>query len=168
MDGDNGLNIRNWGYYEPATSFKSHLGLQLMSSMPEKPLIGGRNAAVLSATNGAFHHRDIGMSHATYPMEYVRDAWISSQRDKYMNMIPTNHNYGSIPETSSAHQIQMIPPPELPKEEREVEEEAVVEKATGGSRKKRQSPKVPKSPKAKKSKRGPRVPKNENAPTVHR
>lgn len=168
MDGDNGLNIRNWGYYEPATSFKSHLGLQLMSSMPEKPLIGGRNAAVLSATNGAFHHRDIGMSHATYPMEYTRDAWISSYRDKYMNMIPTNHNYGGIPETSSAHQIQMIPPPELPKEERAVEEEPVVEKATGGSRKKRQSPKVPKSPKAKKSKRGPRVPKNENAPTVHR
>ncbi|QCD92364.1 GAGA-binding transcriptional activator [Vigna unguiculata] len=168
MDGDNGLNIRNWGYYEPATSFKSHLGLQLMSSMPEKPLIGGRNAAVLSGTNGAFHHRDIGMSHATYPMEYTRDAWISSYRDKYMNMIPTNHNYGGIPETSSAHQIQMIPPPELPKEEREVEEEPVVEKVTGGTRKKRQSPKVPKAPKAKKSKRGPRVPKNENAPTVHR
>ncbi|KAJ8748339.1 hypothetical protein K2173_001758 [Erythroxylum novogranatense] len=28
---DDALNIRNWGYYEPA--FKGHLGLQLMSSM---------------------------------------------------------------------------------------------------------------------------------------
>nr|KYP41185.1 hypothetical protein KK1_037445 [Cajanus cajan] len=140
MDGDNGLNIRNWGYYEPA--IKSHLGLQLMSSMPEKPLIGGRNAAVLSGTNGAFHHRDIGMHQATYPTEYMRDAWISSQRDKYMNMIPTNHNYG-------------------------VEEAPVVEKPNG-TRKKRQGPKVPKSPKAKKPKRGPRTPKDENTPSVQR
>ncbi|TKY44853.1 BASIC PENTACYSTEINE1 [Spatholobus suberectus] len=167
MDGDNGLNIRNWGYYEPATSFKSHLGLQLMSSMPEKPLIGGRNAAVLSGTNGAFHHRDIGMPQATYSMEYMRDAWISSQRDKYVNMIPTNHNYGGIPETSSAHQIQMIQAPELPKEEKPVEEAPAVEKANG-TRKKRQGPKVPKSPKAKKPKRGPRAPKDENAPAVQR
>ncbi|KAL2344174.1 hypothetical protein Fmac_005459 [Flemingia macrophylla] len=170
MDGDNGLNIRNWGYYEPA--IKSHLGLQLMSSMQEKPLIGGRNAAVLSGANGAFHHREIGhrdisMHQATYPMEYMRDAWISSQRDKYMNMIPTNHSYGGIPETSSAHQIQMIQAPELPKEEKPEEEEAVVEKANG-ARKKRQGPKVPKSPKSKKPKRGPRTPKDENTPSVQR
>ncbi|KAH1241395.1 Protein BASIC PENTACYSTEINE1 [Glycine max] len=97
----------------------------------------------------------------------MRDAWIS-QRDKYMNMIPTNHNYGGIPETSSAHQIQMIPPLELPKEERPVEEAPVVEKSNGGTRKKRQGPKVPKSPKAKKPKRGPRAPKDENAPSVQR
>ncbi|KAK7270671.1 hypothetical protein RJT34_25993 [Clitoria ternatea] len=167
MDGDNGLNIRNWGYYEPAASFKSHLGLQLMSSMPEKPMTGGRNAAVLSTNNGGFHHRDIGMPPATYPMEYMRDAWISRQGSKYMNMIPTNHNYVGVPETSSAHQMQMIPPPELPKEEKPLEEEPAVEKMNGTT-KKRQGPKVPKSPKTKKPKRGPRVPKDENAPTVQR
>ncbi|KAE9588274.1 putative transcription factor GAGA-Binding-like family [Lupinus albus] len=166
MDGDNGLNIRNWGYYEPATSFKSHLGLQLMSSMPEKPLLGTRNAVVLSGNHGGFHHRDIGMSHAAYPMDYMRDAWISSQREKYMNMIPTNLTYGGIPETSSAHHMQMIQPPKDPKEERAIEEEPVVEKVSGTS-KKRQS-KVPKSPKAKKPKRGPRVPKDDGAPSVQR
>ena len=66
MDGDNGLNIRNWGYYEATMYFKSHLGLQLMSSMPEKPLLGGRNATVLfgsgsGTTNAPFQHREIGM-----------------------------------------------------------------------------------------------------------
>ncbi|MED6191823.1 hypothetical protein PIB30_004034 [Stylosanthes scabra] len=101
-------------------------------------------------------------------MDYMRDAWISSQREKYMNMIPTNPSYGSIPETSSTHHMQMIPPPELSvKEERQVEEVPVVEKPNSTG-KKRQGPKVPKSPKAKKPKRGPRVPKDENAPTVQR
>lgn len=173
MDGDNGLNIRNWGYYEPATSFKSHLGLQLMSTMPEKPMFGGRNAAVLSGANGAFHnhhHRDIGMPQAaTYPMEYMRDAWISSQRDKYMHMIPTNPSYGGIPETSTAHHIQMIPPPELSKEESPIDEAvAPVAEKVKGTGKKRQGPKLPKSPKAKKPKRGPRLPKDENAASVLR
>ncbi|KAE9600204.1 hypothetical protein Lal_00045607 [Lupinus albus] len=166
MDGDNGLNIRNWGYYEPATSFKSHLGLQLMSSMPEKPLLGARNAAVLSGNHGGFHHRDIGMPHATYPMDNMRDAWISSQREKFMNMIPTNPTYGDIPETSSAYHMQMIQPPEVPKEERAIEEEPVVDKVNSTS-KKRQG-KVPRSPKVKKSKRGPHMLKDENAPSVQR
>ncbi|KAK7291336.1 hypothetical protein RIF29_06395 [Crotalaria pallida] len=168
MDGDNGLNIRNWGYYEPATSYKSHLGLQLMSSMPEKPLLGSRNAAVLSGANGAFHHRDIGMPHG-YPMDYMRDAWISSQREKYMNMnmIPTNPSYSVTPETSSAHPIQMILPTEVQKDDGAVEEVPIVEMANSTG-KKRQGAKVPKSPKAKKPKRGPRVPKDENAPSVQR
>ncbi|PNX96905.1 protein basic pentacysteine1-like, partial [Trifolium pratense] len=171
MDGDNGLNISNWGYYEPVSSFKSHLGLQLMPSMPEKPLLGSHNAAVLSGSNGPFRNRDIGLPQTTYPMDYMRDAWISSQRDnKYMNMnmIPTNPpGYSSIPEASSAHPIQMIRPPELVKEERPTEEAPVVEKSNGTG-KKRQGPKVPKSPKAKKPKRGPRVPKDENSPSVQR
>lgn len=171
MDGDNGLNIRNWGYYEPATSFKSHLGLQLMSSMPEKPMLGGRNAAVSSTTsNGPFHHRDIGMPQATYQMDYMRDAWINSQREKYMNMIPTNSSYGVIPQTSVAPpHMQVIQPPQLLKEENPMEEAPVVEnEKANGTGKKRQGSKVPKSPKAKKPKRGPRVPKDENNPSVQR
>ncbi|OIW16063.1 hypothetical protein TanjilG_04598 [Lupinus angustifolius] len=106
------------------------------------------------------------MPHAAYPMDYMRDVWISSQREKYMNMIPTNLTYGGIPETSSAHHMQMIQPPKDQKEERAIEEEPVVEKVSGTG-KKRQS-KVPKSPKAKKPKRGPRVPKDERAPSVQR
>ncbi|KAJ7970222.1 GAGA-binding protein [Quillaja saponaria] len=167
MDGDNGLNIRNWGYYEPTTSLKSHLGLQLMSSMPEKPLIGGRNAAILAGTNAAFHHRDIGVSPVSYPMEYMRDAWIS-QREKLLNMIPGNPNYVVFPEMSSAHHMQMVQhqQPDLAKDERPMEE-TVIEKPNGAN-KKRQGPKAPKTPKAKKPKRGTRVPKDENNPSVPR
>ncbi|KAJ7975301.1 GAGA-binding protein [Quillaja saponaria] len=167
MDGDNSLSMRNWGYYEPTASLKSHLGLQLMSPMPEKPLLGGRNAAILASTNAAFHHRDIGVSPTAYPMEYMRDAWIS-HRDKFLNMIPGNPNYAVIPETSSAHHMQMVhhQQPDLSKDEEPVEE-PVIEKPNGTS-KKRQGPKAPKSPKAKKPKRGPRVPKDENSPSVPR
>ncbi|KAL5097838.1 hypothetical protein RYX36_002165 [Vicia faba] len=114
--------------------------------MLEKPLLKGRDVAVLSGSNGAFHHRDIGLPQTTYPMDYMRDAWFSSDRDnKYMNvnMIPTNPptSYSSMPETSSAHHIQMIRPPELVKEEKPMEKE-------------------------KKPKRGPSVPKDENTPFV--
>ncbi|KAK4283352.1 hypothetical protein QN277_000310 [Acacia crassicarpa] len=167
MDSDNGLDMRNWGYYEPTTSFKNHLGLQLMSSMPEKPILGGRSVPVFPGNNNvAFHHRTIGMPQATYPMDYMREAWIS-QREKFMNMIPTNPtNYAVIPETSSAHHMQLVQPPDLTKEERLVEE-APAEKINGTS-KKRQGPKLPKSPKAKKPKRGPRAPKDENTLSVQR
>lgn len=167
MDGDNGLNIRNWGYYEPTTSsFKSHLGLQLMPSMPEKPMLGGRNASVFAGANVAFQIRDIGMPPATYPMDYMRDAWISP-REKFLNMIPTNQtNYAVVPEASSAHHMQLTQPPDLSKEERPAEE-APVEKVCGTG-KKRQGSKMPKSPKAKKPKKGPRVPKDENCRSVQR
>ncbi|KAI4347316.1 hypothetical protein L6164_008135 [Bauhinia variegata] len=179
MDGDNSLNIRNWGYYEPTTSLKNHLGLQLMSSLPEKPLLGVRNAAILSGASGAFHPRDMGMPQVTYPMDYTRNPWIYHQRDKFVNMIPTNLTYASaMPETSSAHHLQMIQPPDFSKEERPMPptpppplpppvEETPAEK-TNGSNKKRQGPKAPKSPKAKKPKRGPRAPKDENNPSVQR
>ncbi|OIW21271.1 hypothetical protein TanjilG_31386 [Lupinus angustifolius] len=172
MDGDNGLNMRNWGYYEATTPFKNHLGLQLMSSMPEKqPLLGARNAVA------PFHHRDVGMSQPAYPMEYMRNAWIGhSHRDRFMNMninmIPTNHNYSLAPETSSAHQIQMVEeqqqPTELSEEETPTEEETPVEKVNGTGKKRGKGSKVPKALKAKKTKRGPREPKDENAPSVQR
>lgn len=170
MDGDNGLDTRNWGYYEPANSFKNHLGLHLMPSVPEKPMFGGRNAAVLAGNNNvAFHHRAFGMPQASYPMDYMREAWMN-QREKFLNMIPpASANYSVIPETSSGHSMQLVQPVDLRKEERPlvVVEEAPVETVNGPSRK-RQGPKVPKSPKAKKPKRGPRVPKDENAHSVQR
>ncbi|KAI4352062.1 hypothetical protein L6164_006348 [Bauhinia variegata] len=171
MDGD--LNIRNWGYYEPTTSLKSHLGLQLMSSLPEKPLLGARSSAVLSGGSEAFHPRDMGMPQATYPMDYTRNVWMY-QREKLLNMTPTNPIYTPVMlETSSAHHMPMIQPPDLSKEERlpapapPPMEETPFEK-TNGSNKKRQGPKAPKSSKAKKLKRGPRVPKDENNPSVQR
>ncbi|XP_030939395.1 protein BASIC PENTACYSTEINE2-like [Quercus lobata] len=170
MDGDNSLNMRNWGYYEPTTSLKGHLGLQLMSSIPEKPLIGGRNAAVMAGgNNGAFHHRDIGVSHSTFPMDYMRDAWIN-QREKFINVLPTpSPNYSVLPETSSAHHMQMVQqPPDLSNDERIIStEETVVEKENGPI-KKRQGAKPPKSPKEKKAKRAPRATKAESSPSAPR
>ncbi|KAF8389658.1 hypothetical protein HHK36_024177 [Tetracentron sinense] len=70
MDDDGGLNIRNWGYYEP--SLKGHLGLQLMSNMAErdtKSLLSRRDSAVMVSANGAFlHERD------TKPLLSRRDS----------------------------------------------------------------------------------------------
>ncbi|OIW03373.1 hypothetical protein TanjilG_31820 [Lupinus angustifolius] len=171
MDGDNGLNMRNWGYYEATTPFKNHLGLQLMSSMPEKqPLLGARNAAA-----APFHRRDTGMLQPAYPMEYMRDAWIGhNHRDKFMNinMIPTNNNYSVVPETSSAHQMQMVDvqsqPADQSEEETPVEEEPPVEMVNGTGKKRGKGAKVPKASKAKKPKRGPREPKDENTTSVQR
>ncbi|KAF5469251.1 hypothetical protein F2P56_013341 [Juglans regia] len=155
MDGDNSLRMRHWGYYEPA---RSHLGLQLMSSIPEKPLIGGRNAVAMASGNGAFQHRDLGVSHSGFPMEFVRDAWIN-QRERYINVLPGYPGYGGLPETSSAHHVDMVLPPDLPKEEKTVSaEETGIEKENGPI-KKRRAVKAPKSPKEKKTKRAPRPPK---------
>lgn len=177
MDGDNSLNMRNWGYYEPTTTLKGHLGLQLMSSIPpEKPLIGGRNAAVMASGNGgAFHHRDIGVSHSTYSMEYMRDAWMVNHREKYINVLAPNGNpgYAVLPETSSSssphHMQQMVQPPDLSKDETMVstEETMGIEKDNGPI-KKRQGAKAPKSPKAKKPKRAPRAPKADSSSSVPR
>ncbi|KAJ4851498.1 hypothetical protein Tsubulata_026249 [Turnera subulata] len=170
MDGE---NMRNWGYYEPVTSIKSHLNLQLMSTIPEKPLLGSRNAAaVMASANAGYHHRDMGFSQAMFNMDYMRDAWISP-REKYLNVMPGNSNYAMMPETPPIHQMQMYQQPEVVKDERleqEEEEQAPVEEKVNvvSSSKKRQGPKAPKSPKAKKGKRGPRAPKAEGSPSVQR
>lgn len=170
MDGDNSLNMRNWGYYEPTATMRG-LGLNLMSSVPEKPLFDSRNAAVMTASNGgAYHHRDLGPSQTMYPMDYMRDAWMNP-REKFFNAISGNHNYSMIPETSTAHHMQMVQPPDLSKDERATQVEQVGtgnEIMENGTSKKRPGPKGPKSPKPKKAKRGPRVPKAETTPSVPR
>ncbi|KAK4567378.1 hypothetical protein RGQ29_003253 [Quercus rubra] len=172
MDGDNSLNMRNWGYYEPPTpSLKGHLGLQLMSSMPqEQQIIRGRNAMVIATgNNGTLHHRDIGVSHSAFPMDYMRDAWIN-QREKFINVLPTpNPGYSVLPETSSSHHMQMVQqPPDMSKDERmiSVEETGVV--TENGPIKKRQAAKAPKTPKEKKAKRALRAPKAESSPSTPR
>ncbi|GMP92783.1 hypothetical protein CsSME_00042866 [Camellia sinensis var. sinensis] len=70
---DDGLNMRNWGYYEQP-SLKGHLGLQLMSSMAErdtKPFLSGRDHGVILNPNGAFHPRDCAVSEAPVHMDYI-------------------------------------------------------------------------------------------------
>jgi hypothetical protein len=169
MDEDHSLDIRNWGYYEP-TSVKGSVGLQLMSpTMPEKPLLGSRSKTIMKSVKGGFHHRDIGVSPSMFPMEYMRGAWIG-QREKFLKMLPGNHNYAEVlPETSAARHMQMFQPPYSANDETldQVEDAGVVEKANGPE-KKRQHPKALKSLKAKKGKRGPQVPKPDGSPSAQR
>lgn len=161
---DDALNMRNWGYYEQ--SFKGHLGLQLMSSMTErdtKPFLPGRDPTVMVSANGAFHPRDCMVSDAPVPMNYMRDSWVN-QRDKFLNMLPANHNYAVLPETSGAHSLQMLQPPDTSRDERVGRIEEPVVKQESGPSKKRQSGGTPKVPKVKK----PRKPKDNNNSSVPR
>ncbi|KAK4768172.1 hypothetical protein SAY87_003313 [Trapa incisa] len=179
MDGDNGFNMRNWGYYDAAPSFRSHLGLQLMSHMPEKPLLDTRTANSLVGpwNSGPFNfpHRDFGASQMMFPMDYMRNTSINSNnRDKFLNILPVNNSYSMTPEASSMahHHMQMVQPPELVREERGLmdgveEVGAVVESQVNEpSKKRQQGPKAQKSPKPKRAKKAPGVPKPEKAAAI--
>ncbi|CAN0909184.1 Protein BASIC PENTACYSTEINE1 [Linum grandiflorum] len=112
-------NLRNWGgYYEPPPSFKAHLSLQLTSNMTDrdtKHFLPGcdSNSIMLNVNSGGgapFYPRE---SHV--PLDYMRDSWSSNQRDnKYPNLLPPpHHNYAPFaPETSTAHSLQVLPPPD--------------------------------------------------------
>ncbi|KAK9091407.1 hypothetical protein Sjap_024584 [Stephania japonica] len=168
MDDDNGLGIRNWGYYEPTV--KGNLGLQLMSTMVDrdtKSFLAGRDssAAVMMNANGGYHHhRECGVLESSLPMEYVRDGWFS-QRDRLLHVLPGNANFPVLSESSGSHGLQMLPQRSSPKEERVVRMDEVGSKREGPL-KKRAGGRAPKSPKAKKPKRV--VPKDETNSTVQR
>ncbi|GMP92785.1 hypothetical protein CsSME_00042868 [Camellia sinensis var. sinensis] len=165
---DDGLNMRNWGYYEP-TSLKGHLGLQLMSSMAErdtKPFLSGRDHGVILSPNGAFHPRDCTVSEAPVHMDYMRDSWVN-HRDKFLNMLPGNPNFMVLPEPSATHPLQILQPPDTSNDERVVMEDQGVRKE-GGSLKKRTGGSTPKAPKPKKTKKGPSVPKENGNSSVQR
>uniref|UniRef100_A0A5B6ZAA7 GAGA-binding transcriptional activator n=1 Tax=Davidia involucrata TaxID=16924 RepID=A0A5B6ZAA7_DAVIN len=150
---DDGLNMRNWGYYEP--SLKGHLGLQLMSSVTErntKPFLSGRDHTVMISANGAFHPRDCVVSEAPVHMDYVRDSWVN-QRDKFLNMLPGNPNF--------THPMQILQPPDSSKDVRVGMEDPGIRKEVGPL-KKRTGGNTPKTPKMKKTKKGPSVPKEDN------
>jgi len=113
MDDDGGLNMRSWGYFEQP--LKGSLGLQLMSNVAAerdtKPLL----------SNGGFLHRDCVVPESSVPMNFVRDGWIHHNRDnsKILHVLPMNHQgYGVLSDTSGAHTIQMLQPPNPPKEEK--------------------------------------------------
>lgn len=171
MDGDGGLNMRNWGYYDPPMK---HLNLQLMSNMADrKPLLGSRESALIANTNGGFHQRDYGVPSSHYhQVDYMRDAWIHRD-NKFFNMLPTSHNYAAVPTETSAptthhhnhnhshHPMQMLrqqPPESSSNEERILRTEPVTE-INNGPLKKRSAGKTDKAPKTKKPKKTPSCPK---------
>ncbi|PIN19688.1 hypothetical protein CDL12_07629 [Handroanthus impetiginosus] len=193
MDGNGNMNLRNWGFFEPpTTTLKSHLGLQLMSSMSEKPLFGGavrdnqhtQPSPMMASTNGGpfHHHRVGGISESHISMDY----WMSQNREKYLNVLSGNHhhayyqsNFGVSPETSSAHSIQLPQQVNLSKNENVISEveEMCEERDNGGGGssgavavKKRGAGKVPNcAPKEKKPRtKAPRATRDEPTPSVPR
>ncbi|CAH9146480.1 unnamed protein product [Cuscuta epithymum] len=91
---DDGLNLRNWGYYEP--SHKGHLGLQLLSSpfdVDTKPFLPGRNSnSSMIVSNGLYHPLDSIVSQIPIThIDYIREGWIN-HRDKFLHMF-TGHPY---------------------------------------------------------------------------
>ncbi|CAI9757315.1 unnamed protein product [Fraxinus pennsylvanica] len=194
MDGNGSMNLRNWGFLERATTtLKSHLGLQLMSSMAEKPLFGGDvhdhhdvipSGVMASINGGPFHHHRVGgISESHIPIDYTRDNWMNHGREKYVDSLPGNQhhgyyqlNYGLLPMASSTHSIQMSQQINIDKNENFIPqmEEVSKEGENGGNggalNKKRGGGKVPKSlTKEKKPKiRAPRAPREVSSPSVQR
>ncbi|XP_051113612.1 protein BASIC PENTACYSTEINE2-like [Andrographis paniculata] len=184
MDGDGNMNLRNWGFLEPpGRTVNSHLGLQLISPIVEKPLFGGASRdlqqapqlPVMASTNGGpfHHHRVGGLSESYVPMDY----WMNANREKYFSVLSGNHthgyyqsNYGAAPspETSAAQSIQMPQQIPLPKNENDVSRMDVseVQDDNGCGEavvKKKRSGKVAKCPPKEKKQRTttPRLPKAE-------
>ncbi|XP_059647165.1 protein BASIC PENTACYSTEINE2-like [Cornus florida] len=172
MDGgDGGINMRNWGFYEPSAALKGHLGLELMPTVSEKPLLGGRDhpAVMATANIGAYHHRVCGVSESPMSMDFMRDAWMH-HRENYLNVLPGSHhpNFAVLPETSRAHPVQMIHQPESSNEKRVAQMEVTVpKKESEGPLNKRSGSRAKKSPKTKKPKKSPRMPRDECSPSVH-
>ncbi|PSR89138.1 Protein BASIC like [Actinidia chinensis var. chinensis] len=183
MDGNSGMNMRNWDFYEPPMAVKSHLGLQLMSSGAEKPLLGLRSHLpdVMADANsepfnhhmptngGPFHHGVGGFFESPMPMDYV---WINHNREKYLNPLHGNHrhaNFSVLPETSGVHHMQMLQPTESPKDESIARmEETSAERESVGPLKKRPGSKTPKSPKPKKAKKAHRSPRDDGSGSMQR
>jgi len=131
--------MRNWGYYEP--SLKGHLGLQLMSPMAErdtKPFFSGRDhhAALLNSNRG-YHTRDTVVSEAPLHMDYMRGSWVN-QRERFLNMLPGNPNYGIMPnpEPSASHAMHILQPPDSPEDQKVGIEDPGIAKEAGSSKKK--------------------------------
>lgn len=157
---DDGLNIHNWGYYEPSP--KGHLGFHLMTSMPNrdlKPFLPSRDNPVMVNANGAFHHhRECVVSEPPAHVDYLRDIGISP-RERYLQMLPGNPTFSFLAEPSGTHPVQNLQLPNSSKDPRVGVEDPSVRKEGGGPMKKRNGGATPKAPKAKKTKKGPSVPK---------
>ncbi|URD86246.1 GAGA-binding protein [Musa troglodytarum] len=152
-DGDGGLDIRNWGYYEQ--TWKGNLGLHLMSSVVErdtKPLL----------SNGGFLHRLCGVSEPLVAMDVTRDGWIhqfSDDHNKILHMLPVNHHHhhndsycGALPDPLTPETLQMLQLPEPPKDDNF----PVIDRPVGENEtplKKRSKGRPQKFPKPKKSKK---------------
>lgn len=165
---DDGLNMRNWGYYEP--SFKEHLGLQLMSPIVDhrdtKPFLSPRENPIIMNTNMTPYHRTSLQSEPPIPLHYMRDGWI--QRERLLHMLPGNPNFSIIPDTSTSQSMHMMPPPDSTKDLGMTPEDLTPGGCdsgggggggSGGGSLKKKAASTPKQPRAKKPKKAPSIPK---------
>nr|ADV59369.1 GAGA-binding transcriptional activator [Artemisia annua] len=179
---DDGLNIRNWGYYEPP-SFKEHLGLQLMSPMIDhrdtKPFLSPREHPIMVNPNGVmpYHHnhlRNSVVNESPLPMQYMRDGWI--QRDRHHHMHPGNNNYPLIHDSSGSQSMHMMHQLDPSKNHGMMMEDSAEcgggDSGSGGSGsgvqlKRRSGPAVtnPKQPRAKKPRKTSSIPKENGNPS---
>ncbi|CAA2987216.1 Hypothetical predicted protein [Olea europaea subsp. europaea] len=167
---DDGLNMRNWGYYEQPP-LKGHLGLQLMSSLTEqdtKPLLFGHDNPVIVPATGVFRPRDFAFTEPPVThLDYVRDTWIN-HRDKFLHMFPGSVYNSVLAEPSGTqNSMQMLNQPDTTKETEVSIEESSVQKDYGRG-KKRSVAITDKSPKAKKSRKGPPAGKENGNSSVQR
>ncbi|XP_071706189.1 protein BASIC PENTACYSTEINE1-like [Rutidosis leptorrhynchoides] len=152
---DDGLDIKNWGYYEPP-SFKQHLGLQLMSPVGDhrdtKPLFSTRENPVMINPNAPMYYHQ-----PPIPMNYMRDSWI--QRERLLHMLPGNPNFSHMPDTSASNSINMMQPIDSPKDQGMIVEENTTggggscDDAGGSSAPKKRSATTVKNPRVKKPKK---------------
>nr|GMD26545.1 protein BASIC PENTACYSTEINE2-like [Ipomoea batatas] len=166
---DDGLNMRNWGYYEP--SHKGPLGLQLMPSVVDRDtrtFFSGRENPSMMASNGLFHPRDSVVSQASSltHIDYIRDGWIN-HRDKFLHMFPGNPYGGGVMADPSGTQTSMqMLQTDSTKEEIANVEDPSVGKDSCPSKKRPAAAASP--PKAKKPKKGPSAPKKNDNPPAQR
>lgn len=108
MDGDGGMGMRNWAYYEQ--TLKGNLGLQLMS-----PVAAERESTKPLLSNGGFLRRDCDVAEPSVPMGFMRNGWINYRDNKMVHMLPLNHGYSVLPDAHGVHapsmMQQMVPPP---------------------------------------------------------
>ncbi|KAL1223642.1 Protein BASIC PENTACYSTEINE3 [Cardamine amara subsp. amara] len=143
MDED-GLNNRNWGYYEPS-QFRPNLGFQLIPSIidrDEKPFLTTQNPNFITTPMNGYNGGGGSSSVMPFPRDYsVSDApfmsysWLNQHRDsKFFSNLPnpSNHHHNTllVPETSRAHPPMQL----LQTEVCEVDESLKRRHISGGQR----------------------------------
>ncbi|GMH16109.1 hypothetical protein Nepgr_017950 [Nepenthes gracilis] len=166
MDDDGSLNFRNWGYYNESS--RSHLNLQLMTTMADrKSLLGSRDSTLMTSANGGFQQRDCGVSGSHYSMGYMRDPW--NRDHKFFSTLRSSSSYSVLPETAAAHHhVPMLQQPESSTDERMVQAEGMTGDSNNGPPKKRSAGKSAKAPKTKKSKKAANGSKDVGSTSVQR
>ncbi|GMH23358.1 hypothetical protein Nepgr_025201 [Nepenthes gracilis] len=138
-----------------------------MTTMADrKVLLGGRDSALMTSSNGGYHERDGGIPSSHYQMDYLGDPW--NKDYKFFN-VPGNPIYSAIPTNAAAHShIGMLPEQRSSIDEKVVQEEGISSENNNDPLKKRSSGKSEKAPKIKKSKKSPNVSKNGGSASVQR